>query len=222
MGDVSESRNFDLNDFRKQVERLKHLGSLREVLRKIPELGPLLHQASHLDLDLEAEVGRIEGIIDSMTPAERSDPRRIDGSRRRRIAAGAGAYPTEVVSLLKQFEDMAAMVRSLPSARLDSNGSHAAAEADELADHETEPQSARSGAEPSRSRSGRRVSQSWSPVPTEVRRLHVEEPMSPLDRATLRRLWEVLARNGRTPAGEEPWFTNWNRNLRLWDFDAED
>src|SRR5690606_6031406 len=100
-------------DFRRQISQLSRMGTLREILAKLPGLRPLLGGLSDLDLDLVSEVKRIQGIIDSMTPAERVDPTLIDGPRRRRIAAGAGVHPAEVASLLRQFNAMAAMVRQM-------------------------------------------------------------------------------------------------------------
>jgi signal recognition particle subunit SRP54 len=64
-------------------------------------------------VDADAEVKRLQGIIDSMTPAEREDPNVIDISRRKRIAVGAGVDPSDVSNLVKQFDGMAAMVRQI-------------------------------------------------------------------------------------------------------------
>src|SRR5271154_5707964 len=64
-------------------------------------------------IDADEEIKRIQGIIDSMTPDERSDPGLIDISRRRRIAAGSGVEPADVSGLVKQFDAMAAVVRQM-------------------------------------------------------------------------------------------------------------
>jgi signal recognition particle subunit SRP54 len=66
-------------------------------------------------MDADGEVKRLQGIIDSMTPSERSDPHSIDIPRRRRIAAGAGVDPADVSSLVKQFDAMASMVKQMAS-----------------------------------------------------------------------------------------------------------
>ena len=103
---------FDLDDFRKQIVNMKKMGSMRELMSKIPGL-------NQMPMDLlggmepDEEIQRIQGIIDSMTPAERSNPELIDISRRRRIAAGSGVDPSEVSQLVKQFDAMAAVVRQM-------------------------------------------------------------------------------------------------------------
>jgi signal recognition particle subunit SRP54 len=65
----------------------------------------------------DADLGRIEAIIRSMTPGERRDPRRIDGSRRRRIAAGSGTTPQDVNGLLKQFAETQKMMKAFAQGR---------------------------------------------------------------------------------------------------------
>jgi signal recognition particle subunit SRP54 len=102
---------FDLNDFRQQIVQMKKMGSVKELMGKIPGL-------NQMDVDLDAidadgEVKRIQGIIDSMTPDERRDPHQIDISRRRRIATGAGVDPADVSGLVKQFDAMAALVKQM-------------------------------------------------------------------------------------------------------------
>jgi signal recognition particle subunit SRP54 len=103
---------FDLDDFRKQIGNMKKMGSMRELMSKIPGL-------NQMPMDLlggmepDEEIQRIQGIIDSMTPAERSNPELIDISRRRRIAAGSGVDPSEVSQLVKQFDAMAAVVKQM-------------------------------------------------------------------------------------------------------------
>jgi signal recognition particle subunit SRP54 len=102
---------FDLNDFRQQISSIKKMGSVGDLLGKIPGLNQMAGQLEGVDAD--GEVQRIQGIIDSMTPAERADPHMIDISRRRRIAAGAGVDPADVSGLVKQFDAMAAMVKAM-------------------------------------------------------------------------------------------------------------
>jgi signal recognition particle subunit SRP54 len=102
---------FDLDDFRKQIVTMKKMGSVRDLMSKIPGLNQMPLDTSGIDAD--EEVKRIQGIIDSMTPAERSDPALIDISRRRRIAAGSGVEPADVSNLVKQFDVMAAMFRQM-------------------------------------------------------------------------------------------------------------
>jgi signal recognition particle subunit SRP54 len=102
---------FDLNDFRQQIVQMKRMGSVRELMSMIPGLNQLPEDLG--GIDTEAEIKRIQGIIDSMTQVERSRPDLIDMSRRRRIAAGAGVDPSDVSGLIKQFDAMATMVRSM-------------------------------------------------------------------------------------------------------------
>ncbi len=115
MGNGSEPADFDLNDFRRQLLQIKRLGSFRDIMRLIPGLGSVLGGAEALDVDLGGEIVRIQGIIDSMTAEERANPGQIDPSRGRRIAAGAGVCNAEVVSLIKQFEILASMVKQMAS-----------------------------------------------------------------------------------------------------------
>jgi signal recognition particle subunit SRP54 len=99
---------FDLDDFRQQISQIGKMGSVKELMGKIPGLSQM-----PIGIDADLEVKRIQGIIDSMTPAERRDPHVIDISRRRRIAAGAGVDPADVSGLVKQFDGMAAMVKAM-------------------------------------------------------------------------------------------------------------
>jgi len=103
---------FDLDDFRKQIVQMKKMGSMRDLMSKIPGLNQMgLDELGGIDAD--EEIKRIQGIIDSMTPDERSDPRLIDISRRRRIASGSGVDPADVSGLVKQFDAMAAVVKQM-------------------------------------------------------------------------------------------------------------
>jgi signal recognition particle subunit SRP54 len=102
---------FDLNDFRKQIEMMRAMGPMRDLMGKIPGFSQFQDQLEGVDAD--GEVKRIKGIIDSMTPAERSNPHVIDIPRRRRIAAGAGVDPSDVSGLVKQFDAMAAVMKQM-------------------------------------------------------------------------------------------------------------
>ncbi len=104
---------FDLEDFRKQIVQMKKMGSVKDLMGKIPGMSEM---AGSLDgVDADGEVKRIQGIIDSMTKGERSNPHVIDISRRRRIATGAGVEPSDISSLVKQFDAMAAVVKQMAS-----------------------------------------------------------------------------------------------------------
>ena len=102
---------FDLEDFRKQIIQIKKMGSVSDVMGMFPGMGQMAESLGGIDAD--AEIRRIQGIIDSMTPRERSRPDLIDISRRRRIAAGAGVEPSDVSGLVKQFDAMAAFVKQM-------------------------------------------------------------------------------------------------------------
>jgi signal recognition particle subunit SRP54 len=98
---------FTLEDFLEQFQALKRMGSLKDVLAMLPGAGSLLKQVNIEDRDL----ARVEGIIRSMTPEERRNPKLISGSRKRRIAAGSGRTPTDINQLLKQFGDAQRMMK---------------------------------------------------------------------------------------------------------------
>src|SRR3954452_8762848 len=102
---------FDLDDFRQQIMQMKKMGSVRELMGKIPGLSQMPLNLDEIDAD--GEVQRIQGIIDSMTPDERRNPHMIDISRRRRISAGAGVDPSDVSGLVKQFDAMRALVKQM-------------------------------------------------------------------------------------------------------------
>jgi signal recognition particle subunit SRP54 len=102
---------FTLDDFRSQMRQIKKLGSMREIMKMIPGLGRVVDQMG--DLNPEDDMRRIEGIINSMTPAERGNPDLIDRSRRNRIAQGSGVQPAEVNKLLKDFSAMSKMMQDM-------------------------------------------------------------------------------------------------------------
>lgn len=104
---------FTLDDFRKQMSQVRKLGSMRDIMKMIPGMGSVADQMG--DANPEGEMSRIEGIIDSMTLAERQNPDLIDRSRRSRIAKGCGLDPSEVSKLLKEFAGMAKMMQGMSS-----------------------------------------------------------------------------------------------------------
>jgi signal recognition particle subunit SRP54 len=95
---------FSLDDFRTQLRTLKRMGPLESILGMIPGLGNLKELAQNKPD--EKQLARIEAIISSMTPAERKNDQLINGSRRKRIAAGSGTSVEDVNRLLKQFSEM--------------------------------------------------------------------------------------------------------------------
>ena len=103
---------FTLDDFKKMLQQTRRLGPIGKVLGMIPGMGQLKELVG--DADLDKDMGRLFGIIDSMTPQERRNPGKvIDQQRRRRIATGAGVQPQEVSDLVKQFDGMSAMMKGM-------------------------------------------------------------------------------------------------------------
>jgi signal recognition particle subunit SRP54 len=99
---------FDFNDFLSQLEQIKKMGNVKDLLGMIPGVGKAVKD---LDIDNDSFKG-VEAIIRSMTPAERSEPGMINGSRKKRIAEGSGTNIQEVNRLMKQFEDMRKMMKA--------------------------------------------------------------------------------------------------------------
>jgi signal recognition particle subunit SRP54 len=100
--------DFTLDDFRKQFEQLKKMG-MQSILSSMPGMSEMIPE----DVDPEDQVKRIQGMIDSMTKAERRNPDLIDINRRRRIAAGSGTEPHEVKQFLTQFEQVRTLMRQM-------------------------------------------------------------------------------------------------------------
>ena len=107
MNKKMRENSFDLNDFLSQLEQIKKMGNIKDVMGMIPGMGSAVK-----DLDISNDSFKpIESIIKSMTPKERELPDLIDGSRRKRIAGGAGRTIQEVNNLLKQFDQMKKMMK---------------------------------------------------------------------------------------------------------------
>ena len=104
--------NFTLDDFSKQMKMMKKMGPMREIMKMIPGVGGLLDENPEME-DPEADLTRIEGMISAMTPDERSNPDRIDRSRRNRIAKGSGNEASDVNNLIKQFDAMSGMMQQM-------------------------------------------------------------------------------------------------------------
>ncbi len=102
--------DFTLEDFRDQIRQLRKLGPLESILSMMPQVG-MLKDLKNVKVD-ENEITRVVAIIDSMTPRERANHMLINGSRRRRIARGAGTTVQEVNNLLKQYSQMRKMMKS--------------------------------------------------------------------------------------------------------------
>ena len=104
-----QKNKFDMEDLLAQLRQIKKMGDLRKIVGMLPGVGNKLDE---LDLDDRA-FGRVEAIITSMTPAERAKPSIINPSRKKRIAKGSGTQVQDINRLLKQFEQMQAMMKKL-------------------------------------------------------------------------------------------------------------
>ena len=108
---VMKGAGFDLADFRDQLRQMQGMGGLAGMMEKLPLAQPLPGAAAARFND--REIVRLEAIINSMTPAERRRPDIINGSRKKRIAAGSGTQIQDVNRLLKQFRQMQTMMKRL-------------------------------------------------------------------------------------------------------------
>jgi signal recognition particle subunit SRP54 len=112
---VKKGKGFDLEDFKQQVAQMRKMGGIASMLDKRPAQFAQAAQSPQVD---EKHLRRVEGIINSMTPAERVRPEIIKASRKRRIAAGAGVPVQEVNRLLNQFEQMQKMMKMMKGGNL--------------------------------------------------------------------------------------------------------
>ncbi len=100
---------FDFEDFKQQLEQIKKMGNIKDLLAMIPGVGKAIKD---IDISDDAFKG-IEAMINSMTPFERANPDTIDGSRRKRIAGGSGKDIADVNAFMKQFEQMKDMMKMM-------------------------------------------------------------------------------------------------------------
>ncbi|SHE59822.1 signal recognition particle subunit FFH/SRP54 (srp54) [Seinonella peptonophila] len=107
------SQSFTFDDFLEQLEQVRSMGPLEDMLSMLPGVGKM-KGLKNLQID-EKQLGRVEAIIRSMTPAEKQKPEIINASRRKRIALGSGVGVPEVNRLLKQFDDMKKMMKKFSS-----------------------------------------------------------------------------------------------------------
>ena len=109
---IKSGDKFDLNDFKEQLAQVKKMGDMSSMLEKLP--AQFAQAADQLQSgQAEKQMRRTEGIINSMTPLERSKPELLKASRKRRIAAGAGVPVQEVNRMLNQFEQMQGMMKQM-------------------------------------------------------------------------------------------------------------
>jgi signal recognition particle subunit SRP54 len=107
---------FTLDDFLEQMQQVRSMGPLQSILKMLPGVG---QQLNGLKVD-DKELDRLQAIITSMTPAERANPKIIDGSRRRRIARGSGTNVQAVSNLVKQFGQMQKLMRQMARGKMPS------------------------------------------------------------------------------------------------------
>ncbi len=114
-----KKNSFDLDDFRNQLKQVKQMGGLESIMGMIPGLGKMKMPEADVS---EKELTKVDAIISSMTPKERTDYTIISGSRRARIAKGSGTQVQDVNRLLKQFAEMRKMMKSMTSGKMGKMG----------------------------------------------------------------------------------------------------
>ncbi len=107
---MKSGKGFDLDDYKAQIGQMRKMGGLTAMLDKLPAELARAAQGTNVD---DRKIGRVEGIINSMTPAERAKPELLKASRKRRIATGAGVSVQEVNQLLNQFEQAQKMMKMM-------------------------------------------------------------------------------------------------------------
>ena len=107
---LASGEDFTLDDFLNQMQQIKNMGSIKKMLGMLPNMGQYREALDSFD---EREIDRIEAMIRSMTPAERNDPKIINGSRRSRIAKGSGSTVQAVNQLLERFKQAQQMMRTM-------------------------------------------------------------------------------------------------------------
>ena len=112
--------SFDLEDFLTQIQAVKKMGSLSQIMEMIPGMGQMSSKLKAGALD-DGQIERVEAIIRSMTREERQKPEIINGTRRRRISRGSGTTPQDINQLLNQFRQTQKMMRQLSRSRNPKN-----------------------------------------------------------------------------------------------------
>jgi signal recognition particle subunit SRP54 len=107
--------DFTLEDFLEQISAMSKMGSMGKILGMLPGAGAMKKQIENFD---ESEIVRTKAIVQSMTPAERRDPKVLNGSRRARIAAGSGRQVSEVNSLVERFAGAQKMMKAMRSGKV--------------------------------------------------------------------------------------------------------
>ena len=110
-------QQFTLEDFLTQMKQVRSMGPMGNLMKMIPGMGKAMQGMGQVD---ERELDRVEAIILSMTPYERAHPEEINGSRRKRIAAGSGTTVQAVNRLVKQFGQMRKLMKQLSEGKMPS------------------------------------------------------------------------------------------------------
>jgi len=113
-----QSNQFTLEDFQEQLQQIRNMGPLDQLMDMIPGMGKMKRQGLSVD---GSELDKVDAIINSMTREERRNPQILDGSRRRRIARGSGTSVGEINQLMKQFRQMKKMMQQMSRGKM-SNG----------------------------------------------------------------------------------------------------
>ncbi len=102
---------FTLEDFQNQLKQIKRMGSIGQILDMIPGMGRMRQQLNIDNEEAQQQLKKVEAIINSMTPAERRNPKLLNASRKKRVAAGSGTTVQDINALLKQFREMQRMMK---------------------------------------------------------------------------------------------------------------
>jgi signal recognition particle subunit SRP54 len=108
---VAKGKRFDLEDLREQLQQMKQLGGMESMMDKLPGMGNMAQMTQQKDMT--GQFSKMEYIIDSMTPKERSNPDILNGSRKRRITLGSGTSIQDLNRLLKQHKQMGKMMKKM-------------------------------------------------------------------------------------------------------------
>lgn len=109
---------FTLEDFLDQIQKIKKMGTVGKILDMLPGVGKMRKQMDFNDQEAQERLHRVEAIIYSMTPHERDNPKVLNASRKRRVAAGSGTSVQEINQLLKQHREMQKMLKQIKSGKL--------------------------------------------------------------------------------------------------------
>ena len=109
-GTAGQGGEFTLDDFMEQMQSVRKMGSLSKIMGMLPGMGQFKDQIENID---DKEIDRVQALIESMTPAERANPKIIDGSRRARIARGSGRSVSDVNQLVDRFFEARKMMLAM-------------------------------------------------------------------------------------------------------------